>query len=167
MKFCIGVFDNHLPNNEEFTGNGFSNSHTILRGVNQFLNQFSYLLTCLVPVLHNDLHNVPFSYDEFRGMKHTESHILLRDVKEICQHILHFSCDLDELHHERCRKDTGSFVTVGALKVTLSLGVNEFLIVLFRFTVLQEMCIQCRSGPVSSWNSAPARQYTNTPTSVS
>ena len=75
MKFCIGVCDNNLPNNQEFIGNGFSNSHTVLGAVNEFVNQFSYFLTCLASVVHTDRHNMSLRYYEFRERKRAEGHI--------------------------------------------------------------------------------------------
>ena len=56
-------------------GNGFSNSHTIVRAVNEFINQFSYFLACLASFLHTSLHNMSLRYYEFRERKHAEGHI--------------------------------------------------------------------------------------------
>jgi hypothetical protein len=80
-----------------------SNSHTIVWAVNQFLNQFGHFLTCLSSVQHKDLHNMPHSYYEFRESNHPEELILLRGEQVICQHILNFSCELDEIWHARYR----------------------------------------------------------------
>jgi hypothetical protein len=75
MKFYIAVCDNNLPNNHKFIGSGFSYGHTVVTAVNEFINQFSYFLTCLASVLHTDLHNTSLRYYEFREMKHAEGHI--------------------------------------------------------------------------------------------
>jgi len=140
MKFCIGVFDSNLPKNQEFTGSGFSNSHTVVRAGNEFVNKFSYFLTCLASVLPTDLHKMSLWYYEFHGRKHAEGRT---------GNLPSTFCTFRVIWMDFSMKYTDSFVIIGALKDTLYLGVNEFLFVIFRLPVLQEICTQCCLGSVS------------------